>query len=127
MSVSEAMQAGMAQTNLLFGSAVVRERKIDALNDIYTVDATILPPGADLIQGRDPIKRFWQQAIGGLGLKDAKLTSLNVQAAGDGAVEVGRAELTLSDGQTLAGKYVVHWKQEDGRWKWHTDIWNMNQ
>jgi len=127
MSVSEAMQAGMAQTNLLFGSAVVRERKIDALNDIYTVDATILPPGADLIQGRDPIKRFWQQAIEGLGLKDAKLTSLNVQAAGDGAVEVGRAELTLSDGQTLAGKYVVHWKQEDGRWKWHTDIWNMNQ
>jgi ketosteroid isomerase-like protein len=127
MSVSEAMQAGMAQTNLLFGSAAVRERKIDALNDIYTVDATILPPGADLIQGRDPIKRFWQQAIEGLGLKDAKLTSLNVQAAGDGAVEVGRAELTLSDGQTLAGKYVVHWKQEDGRWKWHTDIWNMNQ
>jgi ketosteroid isomerase-like protein len=127
MSVSEAMQAGMAQTNLLFGSAAVRERKIDALNDIYTVDATILPPGADLIQGRDPIKRFWQQAIEGLGLKDAKLTSLDVQAAGDGAVEVGRAELTLSDGQTLAGKYVVHWKQEDGRWKWHTDIWNMNQ
>src|ERR1700729_3261326 len=127
MSVSEAMQAGMAQTNLLFGSAVVRERKIDALNDIYTVDATILPPGADLIQGRDPIKRFWQQAIEGLGLKDAKLTSLNVQVAGDGAVEGGRAELTLSDGQTLAGKYVVHWKQEDGRWKWHTYIWNMNQ
>jgi ketosteroid isomerase-like protein len=23
-------------------------------------------------------------------------------------------------------KYVVYWRQEDGRWKWHVDIWNMN-
>lgn len=127
MSVPESMQAGIERTNLLFGAEAIREGKIDAFDDIYTVDATILPPGAELIQGRDSIKRFWQQAIEGLGLQDAKLTSLDVQAAGEGAVEVGRAELTLGDGQRLAGKYVVHWKQEDGRWKWHTDIWNMNQ
>jgi hypothetical protein len=62
-----------------------------------------------------------------LGVKDAKLSTVDAAAAGDTVVEVGRADLTLEGGQTLAVKYVVHWKQEDGIWKWHTDIWNLNQ
>lgn len=79
------------------------------------------------IQGRAQIKDFWKQAIVSLGVKDAKLSSVHAEAAGDTVVEVGRADLTLEGGQTLAVKYVVHWKQEDGIWKWHTDIWNLNQ
>ena len=27
-------------------------------------------------------------------------------------------------GFVTIAKYVVHWKQEDGAWKWHIDIWN---
>jgi ketosteroid isomerase-like protein len=127
MSIPESVRTGMQQTNDLFGSAVVRNREIDALDNIYTVDARILPPGADLIQGRAQIKGFWQQAIASLGVRDAKLTTVDAQALGDGVIEVGRADLTLDQGQTLTGKYVVHWKEEDGMWKWHTDIWNMNQ
>jgi hypothetical protein len=23
-------------------------------------------------------------------------------------------------------KYVVYWREEDGRWQWHVDIWNPN-
>jgi ketosteroid isomerase-like protein len=117
----------MQQTNALFGSAVVKNREIDALDNIYTADARILPPGADLIQGRPQIKNFWKQAIVGLGVKDAKLSTVDAEAAGNTVVEVGRADLTLEGGQTLAVKYVVHWKEEDGIWKWHTDIWNLNQ
>ena len=26
----------------------------------------------------------------------------------------------------MDAKYVVYWRQEDGRWKWHVDIWNSN-
>jgi len=26
----------------------------------------------------------------------------------------------------MEAKYVVYWRQEDGRWKWHVDIWNAN-
>ena len=107
--------------------AVVTNREINALDNIYTVDARILPPGADSIQGRAQIKGFWQQAIAGLGVRDAKLTTVDAQAAGDSVIEVCRADLTLDAGQILTVKYVVHWKEEDGMWKWHTDIWNMNQ
>ncbi len=50
--------------------------------------------------------------------------------AGDGVVEIGRAKLTIEpDGQAASEmevKYVVRWRNEDGRWKWHVDIWNQN-
>ena len=42
-------------------------------------------------------------------------------------IELRRADLALGGGQEVAVKYVVYWKQEDGAWKWHVDIWNMNQ
>ncbi len=127
MGIPESVRTGMQRTNALFSSSVVKNGEIDALDNIYTVDARILPPGANLIQGRAQIKAFWQQAIAGLGLKDAKLTTVDAQAAGDSVIEVGQATLTLDQGQMLTVKYVVHWKEEAGLWKWHIDIWNMNQ
>ena len=127
MSIPESVRTGMQQTIALFSSAVVKNGDIDALDNINTEGARILPPGANLIQGRAQIKAFWQQAIAGLGLKDAKLSSVDAQAAGDSVLEVGKADLTLGEGQILTVKYVVHWKQEAGLWKWDTDIWNMNQ
>jgi len=26
----------------------------------------------------------------------------------------------------MEAKYVIYWRQEDGRWKWHVDIWNFS-
>ena len=43
----------------------------------------------------------------------------------DGAYEIGRATLDLGGGQQAHAKYVVIWRQEDGQWRWHVDIWNM--
>ena len=58
------------------------------------------------------------------------LTSIDAMPAGDSVVEIGRATLTVEPpGQSAAQievKYVVYWRQEDGRWKWHVDIWNQN-
>ena len=51
---------------------------------------------------------------------------INVTAMGDHAYEIGRARLTLGGGQQAGVKYVVIWKQEDGRWKLLVDIWNMS-
>jgi len=127
MSVPQAVQSAMQQTNDLFCSAVVKNRQIDALDNIYTADARILPPGAELVQGRAQIKDFWEQAIAALAVADATLATVDAETAGDSVIEIGRADLTLEGGQKVAVKYVVQWKQEDGKWKWHTDIWNMNQ
>jgi ketosteroid isomerase-like protein len=126
MPISDSIQAEMQKVNALFGEAVVKGRNFAALDHVYTLDARILPPGADLIEGRANIKDFWQAAVASVNVQDAKLVSVNAHLAGDSVIEVGRAKLFLPEGQVAEVKYVVEWKQEGGAWKWHTDIWNMN-
>ncbi len=126
MSLPESTTAAMLQTNALFAAAV-KNRDFASIDKVYTADATILPPGAPLIQGRENIKNFWEQAVVSLDVKEGSLSTVSAVAAGETVVEIGRATLTLAIGATVAVKYVVHWKQEDGLWKWHTDIWNTNE
>jgi len=123
---ADAIRAGMADTNDLFNKEVFGKRNFDALDRIYTTDARILPPGAPMISGRSAIKEFWSGMIQSANAKSAVLESIDVIATGDGAVEIGRATLTLESNAQMEVKYVVYWKNEDGRWKWHIDIWNAN-
>jgi ketosteroid isomerase-like protein len=127
MSLSDSIVKGMRETNELFCTKAVRMRDMTALDHVYTPDAQILPPGSDMIQGIAGIKSFWQSAITSLDVKDASLSTVSAESTGDTVVEIGRAELTLAGGQKVPVKYVVHWKRDGKTWKWHTDIWNMNQ
>jgi ketosteroid isomerase-like protein len=127
MNVSDVIHKGMRETNELFCEKAIRSRDMSALDHVYTPDAHILPPGADLIQGIAGIKNFWLKAIVTLDVKDASLTTVSAESAGDTVIEIGRAELTLAGDQRIPVKYVVHWKRDGEAWKWHTDIWNMNQ
>jgi ketosteroid isomerase-like protein len=132
-SRSQAQQSladAMAAVNQLFNTEVVGKRNLAALDDVYTENAKILPPGAPMISGREAIKQFWANLIDTANAKSAVLSSVDVMEAGDGIVEIGNATLTVEPpGQSPAQmevKYVVYWRQEDGRWKWHVDIWNPN-
>jgi len=120
----------MSQTNELFNREVVGNRNMNALDEVYTADARILPPGSPMISGRQAIKEFWSNLIEGSNAKSAVLTSIDVMPAGDAIVEIGSATLTVQpQGQgtsEMQVKYVVCWKQEDAKWKWHIDIWNPN-
>jgi len=116
---------GMDETNRGFMEAISRGDTAAAVHQTYTRDARILPPGAAGVEGREGIARFWAGAVEQLGVTAVELSSVDVQPLGDGAYEVGRATLTLGGGQQAAAKYVVIWRQEDGRWRWHVDIWNM--
>ena len=83
-----------------------------------------------MISGRNEIKQFWSNLAQSANAKSAVLESIDVILAGDDAVEIGRATLTVvPEGQPqsqMEVKYVVHWKQEGGAWKWNIDIWNTN-
>ena len=120
----------MAHTNELFSSEVIGARNFEALDNIYTADATILPPGAPMVAGREAIKRFWSDLVLSANAKSAALASVDVLPAGDAVVEIGRATLAVAPaGQSatqIEVKYVVYWRQENARWKWHVDIWNQN-
>jgi ketosteroid isomerase-like protein len=124
------IKLAMAKTNDLFNTEVFRNRNFDALDQIYTADARILPPGAPLVSGLPAIKDFWSSLIQAVNPKSAVLTSVDVMPSGDGVVEIGRARISMEpEGQTaneMEVKYVVYWREENARWKWHVDIWNQN-
>ncbi|HEY7302784.1 MAG TPA: DUF4440 domain-containing protein [Bryobacteraceae bacterium] len=126
----EQIRAAMSATNDLFNTEVFGRRNFNALDNIYTMNASILPPGAPMISGRPAIKEFWSNLIRSANAKSAVLVSIDVIQTGDGVVEIGRATLTVQPDSGAAAemeaKYVVYWREEDGLWKWHIDIWNQN-
>lgn len=123
------IRQAMAKTNDLFNREVFGNRNFAALDQIYTRDARILPPGAAMISGREAIKKFWTDFVQSANATSAVLASIDVMPAGDGAVEIGKATLTIAPQGVptqMEVKYVVYWREEDGGWKWHVDIWNPN-
>jgi ketosteroid isomerase-like protein len=129
-AIPNEIKLAMASRNELFNVEVFGKRNFDALADIYTADARILPPGRPMISGLPGIKEFWSNLIQSVNATSALLASIEIIPAGDGVVELGRATLTIKpEGQApaeLEVKYVVYWRQEDEIWKWHIDIWNQN-
>jgi len=97
-----------------------------AARAVYTRGARVLPPGAPLVQGIDAIAGFWAAAAAQLDVRRVALRTLDLQPMGDGAFEIGAATLTTSNEQSMDVKYVVVWRQEDGRWCWDVDVWNTN-
>ena len=126
----DSIQRSMQNTNDLFNTEVFAKRNFVALDDIYTRGARILPPGAPMISGRDAIRKFWSDLVQSAHATSAVLSSVDVMPVGEGAVEIGKATLTVEPPRQSAAqmevKYVVYWQQEEGRWKWHVDIWNQN-
>jgi ketosteroid isomerase-like protein len=119
------IRQGIDATNAGFMEAFGRGDPAAAARETYTRDARILPPDAPIVQGRDAIAQFWTGAAQQLGITAVALSTVDLHPLGDGAYEVGRGTLTLGGGQQVVAKYVVIWRQEDGRWRWHVDIWNM--
>lgn len=117
--------SGFQATNRLFEQSVVSGGDFAALARVYTRNARILPPGAEMVTGSDAIIDFWRQASAALGITAVRLTSVTLDVLGDRAQEVGRADLTLAGHDApMALKYVVLWKREDDTWKMDVDIWN---
>lgn len=119
----DGLRRAAAETNKRFEQAFNRGDPVAAAREVYTAGATILPPGAATVQGRDQIAQFWAAAREG-GVGRVELSTVSLEPMGEGAYEIGRAALTLGDGNQMQVKYVVVWKQEEDRWRWHVDIWN---
>src|SRR5687767_3305194 len=109
-AVSEEILAAMKRTNDIASQAVV-SGTLEELELVYTEDARILPPGAEMVSGRTGIIEFWRAAVAA-GLRRVVLSTIDVLPAGDGLVEIGRADLTMGD-DPVTVKYVVFWKEEN--------------
>lgn len=122
--MTPALAQDIQKTNRIFEQMAV-SRDIDALDQVYTRDARILPPGSEMISGLENIKNFWQAAIDSMGVKAVKLRTIDFEPLGDTGFEIGRATLEFAAGTpSVDVKYVVLWKREGADWKWHVDMWS---
>jgi uncharacterized protein (TIGR02246 family) len=97
-----------------------------AVGSLYTEDATLLPPGSPMIKGRQNIQQFWKSFFDA-GASDGKLTTVELNAMGDVACEIGAFEANMPGAGKTQGKYVVIWKrQPDGNIRMAVDIFNTN-
>ena len=100
---------------------------VAAVGELYTDNARLMPPNSDTVSGRDGIVAALQSFID-MGIASIKLETVEAEEHGDTAIEEGRYTLGTADGQTAdVGKYIVIWKNDNGTWKLHKDIFNSNQ
>ena len=92
----------------------------------YSSTAALYPPNSEAVAGRDasetsgPRPQNW-------GSPKSISNSKRPKGGGDLVAERGTFALKDAVGNLIdRGSYLVVWKQEDGDWKMHWDIWNSD-
>jgi uncharacterized protein (TIGR02246 family) len=106
-------------------TAAFERRDAAAIASLYTQEAQLLPPNSDFVRGPEAIRTFWQGVLN-MGLDQATLETIDVEAHGDTAIEVGRYSLFAKGLRADSGKYIVIWKHDAGTWRLHRDMWSSS-
>ncbi|HYC33722.1 MAG TPA: SgcJ/EcaC family oxidoreductase [Gemmatimonadales bacterium] len=96
----------------------------EALTELYTDDAVLLPPDHAPVRGRAAIAEFWRQGTD----SGLAVTTLRVEVDGSIGYLVGQYNLPETPSEPAdSGKYVMCLRrQRDGTWKLSADIWNSS-
>ena len=98
------------------------------LASMYTEDAYVLPPGADMVKGRSAIEAFWRQQM--QQAEGFKCTTVDVKPLGSrSAREIGTCSFRTKGQQPQQGsiKYAVVWEKGGSQWRLLQDIWNTGK
>jgi ketosteroid isomerase-like protein len=92
----------------------------------YAVDARLLAPSADVVEGRDGIEAFWRAGLDA-GIRAVDRTPLRIDGHGSVAYEIGHYAIRLrpAGGGCVVdrGTYlVVHERGADGAWAWALEM-----
>ena len=99
--------------------AAIRSGNANQIAAYYSDSATVMPPDAPAVTGRDAIRQYWAGILRDGGLETTVVTDNVTQTCGDMAAERGHYEV-----KGHKGKYVVVWRKIEGEWKIWSDIFN---
>jgi uncharacterized protein (TIGR02246 family) len=98
----------------------------NALAALYTEDGAVLPPNGETVTGRPAIAAFWK-SFSDSGLEGV-IEDTEAYAQGDLGYKLGRYTMADADGSVVdEGKYIEIWRQIDGEWQLHRDIFNSDR
>jgi ketosteroid isomerase-like protein len=93
---------------------------------LYDAESLLYPPHLEPVAGTSAILAFWQRAID-MGVAAIRIVTAQVELAGSRAIETGTYTLLAEDDLELdRGSYLVVWKETQGAWTIHRDIWNSS-
>lgn len=106
--------------------AAVRTRDEEAFVGLYSPDAVLLLPGREPLEGHAGARTFFS-SFEARGVREVRLTTIEVEGVGDMAWERGASEAVGAGGAIKGtGKYIVIWKRGPGGWQLHRDILNAS-
>jgi ketosteroid isomerase-like protein len=103
-----------------------KERNMDGIAAMYTPDCRFMPAGFPIQEGPNGISGFWSKAVE-LGFYSLWFETVELMGPIDNEFACERCRYVFHDDQgheLQIGKYIVVWKNIDGTWKYHWDIWN---
>lgn len=96
------------------------------LASCYGTDGALLLNNMPAIKGKENLTKVWAGFINA-GIGAIELNTTEVWGDENFITEDGTYVLKTKDGTQLdKGKYLVIWKKENGKWKFHRDISNSD-
>ncbi|MBP6430139.1 MAG: nuclear transport factor 2 family protein [Ferruginibacter sp.] len=121
----DSVKAAIAASNATFGGGFATGDST-AFVSHYTSDACINPSNMPKMCGTQAITAFFNGGYK-MGIRGVKITTDEVMGGKDGVIETGAYEMFADKGVSIdKGKFIVMWKEENGKWKMHRDVWNTN-
>ena len=119
-------EAAIKKASVAFSDAYVRG-DTDAIRNLYTEDAAILPPGRT-IRGNSKIAGYFAPRPNRENISHS-MESSELKVEGNLAIDIGMWNNTWKSGnakeQSASGQYLVVWKRgTDGRWRIQYDMWH---
>jgi len=113
------------QKNAQFTAAHVAG-DVATIDAMFTRDARSFPPGADAAIGSAALHTLTVEYLKS-GIKAFTERTTDLYGDGDLLIDQGEYVVTYGPDNTVErGKYLNVWKQEDGTWKIHANIWNTS-
>ncbi|MFM6925306.1 MAG: YybH family protein [Ferruginibacter sp.] len=121
----DSAKAAIAASNKVFGACFATGDSTTFAN-CYTSDACINVTGMPRMCGTQAITAFFN---GGhkMGITNIVITTEEVMGGKEAVVETGKYEMFVGNNISAEkGKFIVIWKEENGKWKMYRDIWNSD-
>jgi len=121
----DSARAAITASNASYGSCFANGDSANFVSH-YTSDACISPSNMPKMCGSPAINAFFNGGYK-MGIRNIKLNTDELMGGKEGVIETGTYELMADKGVTIdKGKFIVIWKEENGKWKMHRDIWNTD-
>ncbi len=122
-NLSEAKKA-IEENNRVFMELVSKGDSV-GISNMYTSDAKLMFTGAPAAVGKESIKTVFSGILKS-GVTRVELKTIDVFGSEELLAEEGVASIYVKDAMVGEEKYIVLWKQEEGKWKIFRDMTNSN-